>query len=124
MLHNTSQEGAYEACAQEAVHTVLDGVNCTIMAYGQTGAGKTYTMTGGKANFQQVRAVLEKPTQAQFHGLVVVRRSQIYNDSASGRHTPPPPPGKPLSLWPGLPQRTLPKLGTDFSSTSRGDHGV
>lgn len=54
MLHNTSQEGAYEACAQEAVHTVLDGVNCTIMAYGQTGAGKTYTMTGGKANFQQV----------------------------------------------------------------------
>jgi hypothetical protein len=44
----------HQACAQEAVQTVLDGVNCTIMAYGQTGAGKTYTMTGGKSNFQQV----------------------------------------------------------------------
>jgi hypothetical protein len=79
VLHNTSQEGAYEACAQEAVQTVLDGVNCTIMAYGQTGAGKTYTMTGGKANFQQVRAALEKPTRARTPSRRWRRRETLAN---------------------------------------------
>lgn len=28
------------------VNEVLDGFNCTIFAYGQTGTGKTYTMEG------------------------------------------------------------------------------
>ena len=28
------------------VEEVLDGFSCTIFAYGQTGTGKTYTMTG------------------------------------------------------------------------------
>ncbi len=42
-----------QACADEHVNTVLDGCNATILAYGQTGAGKTYTMTGGKAGYEQ-----------------------------------------------------------------------
>ena len=29
------------------VNEVLEGYNCTIFAYGQTGTGKTYTMEGG-----------------------------------------------------------------------------
>ena len=29
------------------VENVLEGYNGTIFAYGQTGCGKTYTMTGG-----------------------------------------------------------------------------
>lgn len=28
------------------VNEVLEGFNCTIFAYGQTGTGKTYTMEG------------------------------------------------------------------------------
>jgi hypothetical protein len=35
-----------QACAQDMVASVLDGFNATIMAYGQTGAGKTFTMSG------------------------------------------------------------------------------
>ena len=39
-----------QACANDAIDTVLDGCNATILAYGQTGAGKTYTMTGVTAS--------------------------------------------------------------------------
>jgi len=49
--------GRAQACGRDAVENVLQGFNATVMAYGQTGAGKTYTMTGGKysqASFQQV----------------------------------------------------------------------
>ena len=38
------QEQTYATSASEVVNTVLDGYNGTIMAYGQTGAGKTYTI--------------------------------------------------------------------------------
>lgn len=31
--------------------TCLEGYNCTIFAYGQTGAGKTYTMQGNDVDF-------------------------------------------------------------------------
>jgi hypothetical protein len=30
------------------VNKALDGYNCTVLAYGQTGTGKTYTMSGGR----------------------------------------------------------------------------
>ena len=39
--------------AEETVTSVLNGYNGTIMAYGQTGAGKTFTITGGTANYQE-----------------------------------------------------------------------
>ena len=35
------------------VASVLDGFNATIMAYGQTGAGKTFTMSGVCLDFPQ-----------------------------------------------------------------------
>lgn len=46
VLHNSSQEEVYTTCAESVVSRVMEGVNGTIFAYGQTGAGKTYTMTG------------------------------------------------------------------------------
>lgn len=44
ILHNSSQETVYEECAVPIVKSLLDGYNGTILAYGQTGAGKTFTM--------------------------------------------------------------------------------
>nr|KAF6474607.1 kinesin family member 9 [Rousettus aegyptiacus] len=89
VLHDASQEVVYETVAKDVVAQALDGYNGTIMCYGQTGAGKTYTMTGATENYkhrgilpralQQVfRMVEERPTHA-----VTVRVSylEIYNES-------------------------------------------
>ena len=46
----SSQEFVYENTAKSAVCSVLEGFNATIMAYGQTGTGKTHTMEGFKYN--------------------------------------------------------------------------
>ncbi|KAI8468993.1 MAG: kinesin motor domain-containing protein [Monoraphidium minutum] len=44
------QEKVYNQAIVPIVQEVLDGFNCTIFAYGQTGTGKTYTMEGGPRN--------------------------------------------------------------------------
>ena len=43
---NCTQEEIYENTAAPIVAGVLEGINGTIFAYGQTGTGKTYTMDG------------------------------------------------------------------------------
>ncbi|KAL4571599.1 hypothetical protein LXL04_018362 [Taraxacum kok-saghyz] len=40
------QKDLYEEAVIPIVNEVLEGFNCTIFAYGQTGTGKTYTMEG------------------------------------------------------------------------------
>ncbi|KAL6142066.1 hypothetical protein ACLB2K_060349 [Fragaria x ananassa] len=44
------QKSIYEQAISPIVNEVLDGFNCTVFAYGQTGTGKTYTMEGGMRN--------------------------------------------------------------------------
>ena len=43
----SGQQRLYDQAIAHIVEEVLDGFNCTIFAYGQTGTGKTYTMEGG-----------------------------------------------------------------------------
>ncbi|KAM2893222.1 hypothetical protein FF1_008605 [Malus domestica] len=43
---NAQQRDLYDQAVIPIVHEVLEGFNCTIFAYGQTGTGKTYTMEG------------------------------------------------------------------------------
>ncbi|KAL0410132.1 UNVERIFIED_CONTAM: Kinesin-like protein KIN-5C [Sesamum latifolium] len=43
---NAQQKDLYEQAVVPIVNEVLEGFNCTIFAYGQTGTGKTYTMEG------------------------------------------------------------------------------
>lgn len=45
---DSTQSHVYENTARPAVLSVLEGYNATILAYGQTGTGKTYTMEGFK----------------------------------------------------------------------------
>ncbi|XP_066984461.1 kinesin-like protein KIF11 [Macrobrachium rosenbergii] len=44
----SKQIDVYKAVAKTSVEEVLNGFNCTIFAYGQTGTGKTFTMEGDR----------------------------------------------------------------------------
>ena len=52
ILHDATQEQVYAALGAGMVSSVLQGVNATVMCYGQTGAGKTFTMTGGHGSYR------------------------------------------------------------------------
>ncbi|CAF2379480.1 unnamed protein product, partial [Brassica napus] len=43
---SAKQKELYDQAVVPIVNEVLEGFNCTIFAYGQTGTGKTYTMEG------------------------------------------------------------------------------
>ena len=43
---NASNQEVFEHTTQSITDGVLDGYNCTVFAYGATGAGKTFTMLG------------------------------------------------------------------------------
>ncbi|CCE63184.1 hypothetical protein TPHA_0E00890 [Tetrapisispora phaffii CBS 4417] len=42
----SDQETLFESVAKNYIYEMLQGYNCTVFAYGQTGTGKTYTMSG------------------------------------------------------------------------------
>ncbi|KAL4280006.1 hypothetical protein GQ457_03G044210 [Hibiscus cannabinus] len=44
---SSQQKELFELTVSPILNEVLEGYNCTIFAYGQTGTGKTYTMEGG-----------------------------------------------------------------------------
>ncbi|KAI8590910.1 P-loop containing nucleoside triphosphate hydrolase protein [Geranomyces variabilis] len=69
LLHNASQEAVYEECVNAIMKGLLDGYNGTIMAYGQTGAGKTFTMTGASENYKH-------------RGLIPRSISQVFREMA------------------------------------------
>ncbi|XP_049655234.1 kinesin-like protein KIF9 isoform X2 [Accipiter gentilis] len=89
VLHNASQELAYETVAKKLVSEALIGYNGTIMCYGQTGAGKTYTMTGATAEYKH-RGIIPRAIQQVFKAtahsvdpFITVRISylEIYNET-------------------------------------------
>ncbi|ORY30713.1 kinesin-domain-containing protein [Rhizoclosmatium globosum] len=105
ILHNASQEKVYDECGLPIIKSVMDGYHGitlsvlrpstifiystgTIMAYGQTGAGKTFTMTGATENYKHrglipraishiFREVAERPQMAC---TIRVSYLEIYNE--------------------------------------------
>ena len=84
------QEEVYAATAREAVQSVLQGYNATVLAYGQTGTGKTHTMEG--YDDEELRGLIPRAVSDLFHLIrsssspsshFLVRASyiQIYNDT-------------------------------------------
>lgn len=48
--HDSSNRDVFEDTTKTIVEGVLGGYNCTVFAYGATGAGKTFTMLGDQSN--------------------------------------------------------------------------
>ncbi|KAM4027143.1 kinesin-like protein KIF9 isoform 2-T2 [Anomaloglossus baeobatrachus] len=109
ILHNVSQAAVYDAVAKTVVTRGLQGYNGTIMCYGQTGAGKTHTITGATENYKN-RGVIPRALQQVFKEMgeqsdraVTARISylEIYNEALFDLLTPLPdplPPGPPMTI--------------------------
>jgi|UPI00048E5B85 kinesin family member 6/9 len=88
VLHNAGQDTCYESNTAKVVGGVLDGRNGTVMAYGQTGAGKTFTMIGSLGTYHQrgiqpralahVFREIENRTEYEFK--VSVSYMELYNE--------------------------------------------
>ncbi|KAL5503458.1 hypothetical protein EMCRGX_G010412 [Ephydatia muelleri] len=89
VLHNTPQEEVYTTCAQEIVTRLMDGYNGTILAYGETGSGKTHTVTGPIENYR-LRGIIPRAISQVFReskdrveSSITIRVSylEIYNEA-------------------------------------------
>ena len=63
-LPSTDQESVYRSCVADVTLSVLEGYNGSIIAYGQTGTGKTYTIEG--AGDAETRGIIPRATEEIF----------------------------------------------------------
>lgn len=92
---NASQPTVYESTARTSVMSALEGYNATIVAYGPTSTGKTYTMEGGlKAMMEDSRGIIPRSMEEIFEHIRGARNEaatfqvrasylQIYNEVIS-----------------------------------------
>ncbi|OMJ85318.1 hypothetical protein SteCoe_13417 [Stentor coeruleus] len=92
---DSTQVQVYENTARAAVLSVLEGYNATLLAYGQTGTGKTYTMEGFKYNStdpqrgivprasEEIFKFIESSQSANATFMVRASYLQIYNEFIS-----------------------------------------
>ena len=86
---NINQETIYNECAKPVIDFLLEGFNCTIFAYGQTGTGKTFTMDGAKGGPELIgiiprtfNQIFDKINNAGENQEYLVRASmlELYNE--------------------------------------------
>jgi len=53
VLNNAGQERTFDVVGKQATDAVLAGYNGTVLCYGQTGAGKSFTMVGSRDHYHQ-----------------------------------------------------------------------
>ncbi|KEG13854.1 putative C-terminal motor kinesin [Trypanosoma grayi] len=91
VLHNTSQETVYNMTTSDLVEVALQGINCTLLCYGQSGSGKSYTLFGGdtfptrgcvpraiQSLFDSIRMSSERETKVSLT-FVEVYGEQVYD---------------------------------------------
>ena len=63
---SSKQVDLFQSIGGPQVKDVLEGFNGTIFAYGQTGAGKSFTMLGGDVNDEDSRGIIPRCSEAIF----------------------------------------------------------
>ncbi|CAH1257505.1 KIF18A [Branchiostoma lanceolatum] len=82
-----SQQEVYESTTKVIVDGVLNGYNCSVFAYGATGAGKTFTMLGAPQNpgviFLTMMDLYQRIDQMQSEKIcdVAVSYLEVYNET-------------------------------------------
>ena len=84
--HATQQE-LYSAVIAPVVREVMEGFNCTVFAYGQTGTGKTHTMEG-EVSSEQLKGIIPRAVEDIFQKLeasagdhsVKISFMELYNE--------------------------------------------
>ncbi|EGV62403.1 kinesin-domain-containing protein, partial [Yamadazyma tenuis ATCC 10573] len=64
---SASQSDIYDYSIKDTVNDVLNGYNGTILAYGQTGAGKSYTMLGPSISGDLEKGLIPRISDEIFH---------------------------------------------------------
>lgn len=65
----TSQKQLFDSIGLPTVKSVLEGFNGTILAYGQTSSGKTYTMVGPDITDQVSKGLIPRISKTIFEGI-------------------------------------------------------
>ncbi|XP_023636044.1 kinesin-like protein KIN-7J [Capsella rubella] len=77
---NSATKQVYEDGAKEVALCVLDGINSSIFAYGQTSSGKTYTMSGiTEFAMDDIFCYIEKHTEREY--TLKFSAIEIYNEA-------------------------------------------
>lgn len=63
---DTTQEEVYSLAARASIDDVINGYNSTIFAYGQTGAGKSFTMFGADLVQESLKGIIPRACQHIF----------------------------------------------------------
>nr|XP_012599890.1 kinesin-like protein KIF21B isoform X2 [Microcebus murinus] len=73
---DTWQEQVYSTCVNKLIEGCFEGYNATVLAYGQTGAGKTYTMGTGfdVAAAEEEQGIIPRAISHLFSGIAERKR--------------------------------------------------
>ena len=74
---DTSQSEIFNKCGKEICDEVLKGINGTILVYGQTSAGKTYTLLGN--NFSNFNSSQKEINNEEGNGIIPRVINYIFN---------------------------------------------
>ncbi|XP_077726605.1 kinesin-like protein KIF21A isoform X8 [Canis aureus] len=83
---DSQQEQIYTQCIEKLIEGCFEGYNATVFAYGQTGAGKTYTMgTGFDVNIiEEEQGIISRAVKHLFKSIEEKKHTAIKNG-----HPPP-----------------------------------
>lgn len=75
---NSRQEDIFDFSIRPTVDDILNGYNGTVFAYGQTGAGKSYTMMGSDIDDDEGRGVIPRIIQQIFASILTSPSNMEY----------------------------------------------